>query len=102
MRVKVATIADIPPGAVVERRILARKVAVFNIDGSLKAMEAECKHMRAPLATGKVVDGVVTCDWHGWKYDLESGECLTTKGVSLKQFPVEVEDGNVYVEIETA
>ncbi len=76
---------------------MARRVAVFNVDGKLYGIESDCKHMRASLAAGHVTDGVLTCRWHHWRYDLESGECLDLKGARLKRYEVEIDGDNIFV-----
>ena len=53
--------------------------------------------MKASLASSSVSDGVITCNWHHWKYDLKTGECLDRPGMKLKRYDVEVIDGDVYV-----
>jgi len=90
-------LAELSPGKSVDKRILARRVAVFNDGGEIFAIEADCKHMKASLATGQVSEGVVTCRWHGWQYDLKSGQCLTVSGMKLKKYEIEITDGDVYV-----
>ncbi len=90
-------ITDLPPGKSVEKKILARRVAVFNDNGTLFGIEADCKHMKASLSTGKVEDGVVTCKWHNWKYDLKSGECLNIKNVKLKKYKIEIDREDIYL-----
>ena len=91
------TIDALPPGAIVEKMILARRVAVVNDNGTIYGIQSECAHMRASLAKGGIRDGVLTCNWHGWQYDLASGECLTTPGFRLKRYEVEVDAGVVYL-----
>lgn len=88
---------QIKPGCIVEKSIMARRVAVVNYNGELFGIESDCKHMRASLATGKISDGQVTCKWHGWKYDLKSGNCLTVDGFSLKKYQIEVDNGEVFL-----
>ena len=91
-------LADLPAGGVLEKRIMARRVAVFNVAGKLYGIESDCKHMRASLATGNVRGKVVTCKWHHWRYNLETGECLDLKGARLKKYEVRIEGDDVYVE----
>ena len=48
-------------------------------------VQRRCPHLRADLTkTGKIVDGVLTCALHDWKWDLESGQCLTTPGHPIR------------------
>src|SRR5581483_7166368 len=49
-------------------------VAVFVVNGELRAVDDRCLHTGGPLADGWVVDGCVVCPWHGWVYDLATGE----------------------------
>ena len=93
------TLAELPVGGVLEKRIMARRVAVFNIAGQLYGIESDCKHMRASLANGLVKDGILTCRWHHWRYNLDTGECLDLKGARLKRYEVEVEDNTIFVTI---
>jgi nitrite reductase (NADH) small subunit/3-phenylpropionate/trans-cinnamate dioxygenase ferredoxin subunit len=91
------TLSRLRPGTMVEKQILARKIAVVNDNGSIFGIQGECAHMRASLANGAVKDGIVTCSWHGWKYDLQSGECLTKPGFTLKKYEVEIDGDDVYL-----
>ena len=48
-------------------------------------VQRRCPHLRADLTkTGKIEDGVLTCSLHDWKWDLESGRCLTTQGHPIR------------------
>lgn len=97
MKIKMCALSGLPIGTAIEKRILARRVAVFNVNGTLYGIESECKHMKASLTTGGVVDGILTCQWHGWKYDLETGECLGRPGMKLRRYDVVVEGDDVYL-----
>jgi nitrite reductase/ring-hydroxylating ferredoxin subunit/DMSO/TMAO reductase YedYZ heme-binding membrane subunit len=44
------------------------RVAVFKHAGGLSAVTNVCAHQRGPLGEGKIVDGCITCPWHGWEY----------------------------------
>lgn len=96
-RIKMGRLSSLGEGQALEKQVLARHVAVFMSGGKLYGLEASCKHMRAPLGGSPVIDGVITCRWHGWKYRVDSGECLTTPGVALRQYDVEVDGDDVYV-----
>ena len=71
-------------------------VAVFALDGEVYALENVCPHQGGPLGEGKVEDGCVYCPWHGWQFDVATGEHVHGKG-SANAFDVTVEDGDVFV-----
>lgn len=93
-------LADFAEGKAIEKRILARRYAVIKVGGELHGIESDCKHMRASLATGDVCEGVLTCPWHGWRYEIESGNCLTDDSFKLRKYEVEVNQGDVYLIVE--
>jgi len=79
-------------------RILGRHVGVFREpDGSFRAMEMGCRHQNADLTQGNIRDNIVTCTWHGWQYDLKTGECLRGSGSALRHYDCFVEDGHIFI-----
>jgi nitrite reductase/ring-hydroxylating ferredoxin subunit len=92
---------DLPPGAARQVRVLARAVAVFNVDGRLWAVDGLCRHMKAPLVFGALEGPRVTCHWHGWQYDVTDGRCLNQPGnqARLRTFETRIENGAVLVDI---
>jgi nitrite reductase/ring-hydroxylating ferredoxin subunit/DMSO/TMAO reductase YedYZ heme-binding membrane subunit len=50
------------------------RVAVFRHGGGLSAVTNVCAHQRGPLGEGKILDGCITCPWHGWQYRPEDGQ----------------------------
>lgn len=62
-------------------------------------MENVCRHVGNPIDDGPVSGEVVTCPWHGWRYDLRTGEHLTVFGrrTGLATFPVRDAGGSVEV-----
>ncbi|MEK6281952.1 MAG: Rieske 2Fe-2S domain-containing protein [Acidobacteriota bacterium] len=53
------------------------ELAVYNVDGEFYATNNFCPHKGAPLAEGRLCGSVIECDWHGWQFDVRTGECLT-------------------------
>jgi nitrite reductase/ring-hydroxylating ferredoxin subunit len=49
------------------------RVAVFKYDGRISAVSGVCQHQNGPLGEGKIIDGCITCPWHGYQYLPESG-----------------------------
>jgi nitrite reductase (NADH) small subunit len=77
-------------------RVRGREIGVFSVDGRLFAVRNVCPHHHAPVCLGAVTgtmlpsavgeyrwgrEGLVLrCPWHGFEFDLESGECLSRAG----------------------
>ena len=49
------------------------RIAIFRYDGKISAVTNVCAHQRGPLGEGKIVDGCITCPWHGWNYRPSDG-----------------------------
>ncbi len=52
----------------------AERIAVFRHDGKISAISNVCAHQNGPLGEGKIVDGCVTCPWHGYQYHAHNGQ----------------------------
>lgn len=98
---KVAALDELKPGDVRQLRVLARSVAVFNIDGRYWAIDGLCRHMHAELVRGDVHGTTVKCNRHGWEYEITDGSCLTegSEWATLRTYTVEVKDDSVYVDV---
>ena len=53
--------------------IAGERVALFKYDGKISAVSNVCQHQNGPLGEGKIVDGCITCPWHGFQYLPENG-----------------------------
>jgi len=95
--VRVARVEEIRPGQSRSVRAGVRHIAVFNVGGALYAVEDACRHMKAPLSTGRVEGTTLTCSWHGWKYDIITGACHDKSWGCLRTFPVKIEAGQILV-----
>ena len=94
----VCGVDDVPEGGshVVEVDDVA--VAVFHIDGEYHALNNVCPHQGGPLGDGSVEDGCVYCPWHGWQFEIESGEHV--HGIkTATAYPTRVEDDQVLVRL---
>jgi len=96
---KVAKIADIPPGSGKVVEAGGKALAVFNCDGTFYAVDNTCKHRGGPLGEGMLSGTSVTCPWHGWEYDVTSGECSMDASIKVQKFDVKVEGEDILVSI---
>ena len=93
----VARAEDMPPGTSRLVQADGRELALHNCGGSFYATQNECLHLKGPLARGRLDDCVLTCPWHGWQYDVRTGENEFDRALALETFEVVVEDGEVKV-----
>lgn len=95
--VKVCKTGDIPPDSGKTVEVKGQPVAVFNVDGSFYAISNTCLHRGGPLAEGELDGKIVTCPWHGWRYDVTSGVCQVNTAAVVEQFEVRIEGDDVFV-----
>lgn len=100
-RVRIASVAECPPGSAIEVVAAGRMVALFNVDGSFHALDGVCPHQGGPLGKGELCGRVVTCPWHGWQFDVTDGQHQFSPSVRQPTIPVTVEDGDVYAELSS-
>ena len=74
-------------------------VALFADDGVVRAVDNRCPHMGFPLHRGSVCDGILTCHRHHARFDLASGGTLDQWADDVPAFPVEIRDGEVFVDV---
>jgi len=73
------------------------RVAVFRYDGKISAISNVCQHQNGPLGEGRIIDGCITCPWHGYQYLPESGASPAPFQEKVPTFNVKVVDGTVFV-----
>jgi nitrite reductase/ring-hydroxylating ferredoxin subunit len=93
----VARVEELPPGSARVVAVGDEEVAVFHCEDGFHATQGHCLHMGGPLGRGKLEGCVVTCPWHGWQYDVRTGENEFDRAIKLATYEVVVEDGDVKV-----
>jgi nitrite reductase/ring-hydroxylating ferredoxin subunit/DMSO/TMAO reductase YedYZ heme-binding membrane subunit len=71
--VDVCTVDDIPERRAKVVSLADERVAVFRYDGKISAISNVCRHQNGPLGEGRIINGCVTCPWHGYQYLPDSG-----------------------------
>lgn len=102
---KVAALAELPPGASLAVRVGDLSIALFNVAGSIYAIDNTCPHAGAPLARGALGGpggAIVTCPLHGWRFDVRTGRSPHLRGERLNTFAVRVVCGEINVEVAKA
>jgi nitrite reductase/ring-hydroxylating ferredoxin subunit len=102
--VRVASLAELTEQGRKVVKVGAKQIVLFHSAGRVYACNNRCPHEGYPLAEGNLAatgpDGgcVLTCNWHNWKFDLESGETLIG-GDKLRRYPLRVEDGEIWLDV---
>lgn len=114
MRHVISPISEFPPG---ERRIVSvggRSIGVFRVDDRFYGIRNRCPHQGGPLCVGHILGDAVAevpgaaevtenplriaCPWHGWEYDLATGQSFLGPGEpGVKSYGVGLEPGGSLV-----
>lgn len=116
-RYRIASTDDLADGDRIIAEVDGMEIAVFNVDGEFYALANYCVHQSGPACEGVLSgaltaefdgddweyeygreNGVVACPWHGWEFDVETGNHLAPTDHSIPTFDVVVENGTIYVE----
>ena len=99
MWTRIASIHDCPPGTASEYVAGDRIVALYNVDGKLYALDGVCPHQGGPLGKGVLTGCTVTCPWHGWQFDVATGQHRLNAKYVHPRFEVRVEGDDVLVNL---
>ena len=76
-----------------------RMFAIFRAEGEPYVLDGLCCHQGGPLGKAPLCGFVATCPWHGWQYDVRTGENEFDRALALETFAVVVEDGEIKVAV---
>jgi nitrite reductase/ring-hydroxylating ferredoxin subunit len=93
-----------------------REIAVFRSGGEFFALANFCPHQSGPLYEGELVgkmeiddergtweyaetNRVVACPWHGWTFDIETGENTQTSRYRVPTYEVDEREDGLYLEL---
>jgi nitrite reductase (NADH) small subunit len=104
-----------------ERKVIScdgTEIGVFMVDGELVAWYNQCAHRGGPVCQGRIYQRVrepvdaegetrmlaydpehkhIVCPWHGWEFDLKTGQHPAGERFALRKAKLEITDGQVYV-----
>jgi nitrite reductase/ring-hydroxylating ferredoxin subunit len=114
-RHKVGTVDDLPTnGTRIIAEIEGQEIAVFRYEDEFYALANYCVHQAGPLCEGRLTgkmklgdDGwdweyednekCIVCPWHGWKFDITTGDNIDDDHYSTPTYDVETDDGDIYI-----
>lgn len=97
--VRVARLDDLPAGEAVLVEVNGVRIALARVGDAVYACGEVCTHRGGPLSEGRLSGTRLACPWHGWHFDVRTGECvLPGRGARVPSYPVRVEAGEVWVD----
>ena len=97
---KVALRKDVRPGAPRVVKVAGREIVLYDLEGELCAIDNVCPHRLGPLSEGFLENGIVSCPWHGWRFDVRTGEGVSHRMAKVDRFPVELRGEEIFLGIE--
>lgn len=73
------------------------RIAIFKYDNKISAVSNVCKHQNGPLGEGKIIDGCITCPWHGYQYEPHNGSSPPPFKEKVATYAVKIMDGEVWI-----
>ncbi|HVE56879.1 MAG TPA: Rieske 2Fe-2S domain-containing protein [Pyrinomonadaceae bacterium] len=95
--VEACRLEEIPEKRACIRTISGERVAIFKYDGKISAVSNVCQHQNGPLGEGRIIDGCITCPWHGFQYQPETGASPPPFTEKVPTFNVKIQEGKVFV-----
>jgi nitrite reductase/ring-hydroxylating ferredoxin subunit/DMSO/TMAO reductase YedYZ heme-binding membrane subunit len=96
--VNVCAVDGIPESCATVVSVGGERIAVFRYDGKISALSNVCRHQNGPLGEGKIIDGCVTCPWHGYQYAPDTGASPPPFPEKVATFRTRVVNGHVWLE----
>ncbi len=98
--IRVASTSDLKPGENKVVNVNGVDIALFNVDGQFFALNNTCPHRGGPLGEGFLEADVVTCPWHGWRFNVKTGVSPVVPTAKVKTYDIKVEGSDVMVAID--
>ena len=95
--VKVANLSELEPGSCKTIEAGGKLIALFNVAGTVYALDNTCLHRGGPLGEGILEGEVITCPWHLWEYNVCTGEKVGSPEFKVASYPVQIEANDIKV-----
>lgn len=89
---------DCPAGTAQEVLVDGRVLAVFNVEGTYYALDGICPHQGGPLGKGQLNGCVVTCPWHGWQFNVATGQQQINDRIVHTTYPLRHDGDDIYIQ----
>jgi nitrite reductase (NADH) small subunit len=101
VKVRVARLDDLTAGQLTCVNVNGSSIVLARVGDTVYACGDTCAHQGGPLSEGRLTGTRLACPWHAWMYDVRTGECvLPGRGARVPHYPVHVDGGDVFVDVE--
>jgi nitrite reductase/ring-hydroxylating ferredoxin subunit len=91
-------VSKIPEKCATVVSVNGERVAIFKYDGKISAISNVCRHQNGPLGEGRIIDGCVTCPWHGYQYLPQDGASPPPFTEKISTFQTRIVDGRIWID----
>lgn len=91
--------AGLPEGEMRVVDLPGCQVVLRNVGGNLIAIENACPHRGGPVGEGEIEGDTITCPWHGWSFNLNSGQSTMNPAAVVRLFPCRAEGDDVVIDV---
>jgi nitrite reductase/ring-hydroxylating ferredoxin subunit len=98
--VRVCKTEDVKAGCGRSIEISGKPLALFNVDGGFYAINDVCGHRGGPLGEGELDGKTVICPWHGWRYNVTTGENELVPDLPTEKYDVKVDGEDILVDLK--
>jgi nitrite reductase/ring-hydroxylating ferredoxin subunit len=96
--VRAAAVDALPAGQPTLVELEGLRIVLARVGDAVYACGDACAHRGGPLSEGKLSAHRLACPWHGWIYDVRTGQCaFPGRGAGVPSYPVRVDTGDVWV-----
>ena len=97
---RVGSLDEVPAGQPKVVELDGVRIVLARVGDAVYACGDVCTHRGGPLGEGKLNGARLACPWHGWMFDVRTGQCVFPgRGAAVPSYPVRLEAGEVLVEL---
>jgi nitrite reductase/ring-hydroxylating ferredoxin subunit len=96
---RIASVSELEPYGQFSKWVDDHDILVFRNNGEIKALSNICPHFGGPVGYHQMQKGIFTCLWHNYRYEAETGRCLSNPHLCLRSYKLKVEDGGIWVQL---
>src|SRR3982751_4687638 len=99
--VRICSKSELPPaGQATEITVGDKVICIANVNGTISAIDNVCLHRGGPLARGVVDGDKIVCPWHGWQWNLKTGEAVHTALAKVAVYQLKIEGEDVWAKLD--